>query len=47
MRLTRIVCADGSYLNDDNECEKRRAKRDRNSLFDVLVAGRRASRLAS
>lgn len=23
---TRIVCAEGSFLNDDNECEKRRAK---------------------
>jgi len=22
----RIVCAEGSFLNDDNECEKRRAK---------------------
>jgi len=25
-RCTRIVCADGFFLNDDNECEKRRAK---------------------
>jgi uncharacterized caspase-like protein len=24
---TKIVCAEGSFLNDDNECEKRRAKR--------------------
>jgi hypothetical protein len=24
---SRIVCAEGSYLNEDNECEKRRAKR--------------------
>jgi Caspase domain len=24
---SRIVCAEGSFLNDDNECEKRRAKR--------------------
>jgi hypothetical protein len=24
---SRIVCAEGSYLNDDNECEKRRTKR--------------------
>src|ERR1700682_5931744 len=23
---SRIVCAEGSFLNDDNECEKRRAK---------------------
>src|SRR5216683_1782232 len=23
----KIVCAEGSFLNDDNECEKRRAKR--------------------
>src|SRR6266508_1048064 len=26
-RCTRITCAEGSFLNDDNECEKRRAKR--------------------
>ena len=26
-RCSKIVCAEGSYLNDDNECEKRRAKR--------------------
>ena len=26
-RCTRITCAEGSYLNDDNECEKRRAKK--------------------
>jgi hypothetical protein len=26
-RCTRIVCAKGSFLNDDNECEKRRAKK--------------------
>jgi uncharacterized caspase-like protein len=25
-RCSRIVCADGSFLNDDDECEKRRAK---------------------
>ncbi|WP_082650029.1 caspase family protein [Bradyrhizobium lablabi] len=24
---TKIVCAEGSYLNDNNECEKRRAKK--------------------
>jgi uncharacterized caspase-like protein len=24
---TRIVCAEGTFLNDDNECEKRREKR--------------------
>jgi uncharacterized caspase-like protein len=34
-RCSKIVCAEGSFLNDDNECEKRRAKtptakRDRN-----------------
>jgi uncharacterized caspase-like protein len=33
-RCSKIVCAEGSFLNDDNECEKRRgkkpvAKRDR------------------
>jgi uncharacterized caspase-like protein len=26
-RCTRIVCADGTFLNDDNECEKRREKK--------------------
>jgi uncharacterized caspase-like protein len=26
-RCTRIVCAEGSFLNDDNECEKRRANK--------------------
>ena len=26
-RCTRIVCAEGSVLNDDNECEKRRANK--------------------
>jgi uncharacterized caspase-like protein len=25
-RCSKIVCADGSFLNDDNECEKRRGK---------------------
>jgi hypothetical protein len=25
-RCSRIVCGEGSFLNDDNECEKRRAK---------------------
>ncbi len=26
-RCTRIVCAEGAFLNDDNECEKRREKK--------------------
>ena len=26
-RCSRIVCAEGSFLNDDNECERRRGKR--------------------
>jgi uncharacterized caspase-like protein len=26
-RCSKIACAEGSFLNDDNECEKRRAKR--------------------
>lgn len=26
-RCSRIVCAEGSFLNDDNECEKRHAKK--------------------
>ncbi|GLH78026.1 hypothetical protein SSBR45G_29340 [Bradyrhizobium sp. SSBR45G] len=39
-RCTRIVCAEGSFVNDDNECEKRRekkpvAKRDNNDDEDA------------
>jgi hypothetical protein len=26
-RCTKIVCAEGTFLNDDNECEKRREKK--------------------
>ena len=26
-RCSRIVCGEGSFLNDDNECERRRAKK--------------------
>lgn len=26
-RCTKITCAEGSFVNDDNECEKRRAKK--------------------
>ena len=26
-RCSKIVCAEGSYLNDDNECEKRRGRK--------------------
>jgi uncharacterized caspase-like protein len=42
-RCTRIVCADGSFLNDDNECEKRRgdkpvARRDRPEARQVPEA---------
>src|SRR5258708_5374009 len=42
---SKIVCADGSFLNDDNECEKRRAKtptasRDSNDLPDRAVRER-------
>jgi uncharacterized caspase-like protein len=42
-RCSRIVCADGSFLNDDNECEKRRgktpvAKRDRPEARQVPEA---------
>jgi uncharacterized caspase-like protein len=38
----RIVCAEGAFLNDDNECEKRRdkkpvAKRDRPEAKQVIV----------
>jgi len=44
-RCTKIVCADGTFLNDDNECEKRRekkpvAKRDRPEARQVPDARR-------
>jgi uncharacterized caspase-like protein len=44
-RCTRIVCADGTFLNDDNECEKRRekkpvARRDRPEARQVPEARR-------
>ncbi|WP_316179205.1 caspase domain-containing protein [Bradyrhizobium sp. SZCCHNRI1009] len=47
-RCTRIVCAEGSFVNDDNECEKRRdrkpvAKRDSS---DEDVPSRRRGRAA-
>ena len=28
-RCTKITCAEGSFLNDDNECEKRRASKNK------------------
>ena len=38
---TKITCAAGSFLNDDNECEKRRAnKRDRPEARQAPVARR-------
>jgi uncharacterized caspase-like protein len=48
-RCSRIVCAEGSILNDDNECEKRRARtptarRDRED--DVAPARPKAERPA-
>jgi uncharacterized caspase-like protein len=44
-RCTRITCAAGSFLNDDNECEKRRekkpvAKRDRPETRNAPAAAR-------
>jgi uncharacterized caspase-like protein len=40
-RCTKITCAAGSFLNDDNECEKRRAnKRDRPEARQAPVARR-------
>jgi uncharacterized caspase-like protein len=43
-RCTRIVCAEGSFLNDDNECEKRRDKKPiaRRQQDDEPPARRRA-----
>jgi uncharacterized caspase-like protein len=46
-RCARIVCARGSFLNDDNECEKRRArpvaKRDRPEAKQVIARPSQAS----
>ena len=44
-RCTKITCAAGSFLNDDNECEKRRekkpvARRDRQEARQVSEAAR-------
>ena len=41
-RCTKIACAEGSFLNDDNQCEKRRekkpvARRDRPEAKQVIV----------
>ena len=44
-RCTRIVCAEGSFVNDDNECEKRREKKPvarRDSGDDEPAARKRA-----
>ena len=44
-RCSKIACAEGSFLNDDNECEKRRAKKPA-ARRDDDRASRRAKRLA-
>jgi uncharacterized caspase-like protein len=46
-RCSKIACGEGSFLNDDNECEKRRekkpvAKRDRPEAKQVIVRPSRA-----
>ena len=51
-RCTKITCAAGSFLNDDNECEKRRekkpvARRDRPQAKQVFVRPSRAPYSAS
>ncbi len=43
---SKIVCADGSFLNDDNECEKRRAKTPTAKRDDGDRPDRAASRTA-
>lgn len=48
-RCSRIVCAEGSFVNDDNECEKRREKKPmakRDSSDDEDAPSRRRSRAA-
>ncbi len=40
-RCTRIVCAEGSFLNDDNECERRRDKKPVAKRDDEPVARKR------
>jgi uncharacterized caspase-like protein len=57
-QCTRIVCAEGSFLNDDNQCEKRREKkpvatRDRPEMTrdrpqaKQLIAGRSQAPMAT
>ena len=46
-RCTRIVCAEGSFVNDDNECEKRRDKKPvvrRDTSDDEEAPSRRRAR---
>ncbi|WP_315775716.1 MULTISPECIES: caspase domain-containing protein [unclassified Bradyrhizobium] len=47
-RCTRIVCAEGSFVNDDNECEKRREKKPvaRRGQDDEDMPSRRRARAA-
>ncbi|WP_315756872.1 MULTISPECIES: caspase domain-containing protein [unclassified Bradyrhizobium] len=47
-RCTRVVCAEGSFVNDDNECEKRREKKPvaRRGQDDGDVPSRRRARAA-
>ncbi|MGJ5175366.1 caspase family protein [Bradyrhizobium oligotrophicum] len=48
-RCTRIVCAEGAFVNDDNECEKRREKKPvakRDGRDDEDAPSRRRARAA-
>ncbi|NPV20524.1 caspase family protein [Bradyrhizobium aeschynomenes] len=47
-RCTRIVCAEGSFVNDDNECEKRREKKPvaKRGQDDEDMPSRRRARAA-
>ena len=46
-RCTRITCAEGSFLNDDNECEKRRAKKPVASARQAGITARSRSKASS
>ena len=46
-RCTKITCAEGSFLNDDNECEKRRAKKPVATREQAGIAARSRSKARS
>ena len=46
-QCSKIVCAEGSFLNDDNECEKRRARTPQRTARARPAARSRGARTAA